>query len=74
MPIGVVNANQVESSKWVANVFNSSAVNVAVSKVGNMFFLNDDEKEVYTPCEQYVPKFVTLLVYINLVPFFISNI
>ena len=28
MPIGVVNANQVESSKWVVNVFKSSVANV----------------------------------------------
>ena len=28
MPVGVVNANQVESSKWVVNVFKSSVENV----------------------------------------------
>ena len=28
MPIGVVNANQVESNKWVADVFKSSVAHV----------------------------------------------
>ena len=28
MPIDVVNANQVESSKWVVNVFKSNVANV----------------------------------------------
>ena len=29
MPIGVVNANQVESSKWVVNVFKQCVANVS---------------------------------------------
>ena len=36
MPIGVVNANQVESSKWVVNVFKSS-----VAYVLNVFFYKE---------------------------------
>ena len=36
MPVGVVNANQVESSEGVVNVFNSSAANVLL-----VFFLDE---------------------------------
>ena len=55
-----------------ARIFPSSASpsepnghNVAVSKVDNVFYVNDDRKSVYTTTEEYVGKFVTVLVYQN---------
>ena len=35
-----------------------------------MFYVNDDQKKVYTTSEQYVQKFVTLLVYNNIQSYF----
>ena len=48
-----------------ASLSDPNGHNVAVSKVDNVFYVNDDKKDVFTSSEEYVEKLVTVLAFEN---------